>query len=238
MGYDLLNRISFEKNEENFVYGIHLFTRLGNFLGLSDVECKEGNSNCVPNDRNNQTLVVRDIRTQKTETLALETNFRFEQILNLGLGGIYRRKYGGYAFDKLNPGTYADYEKDSFGKAAYGWLALSWKDFTLGFRHEYGTGNNGVFTTVQQDRKEFLNRVKIPSIGSRVDSLEFTTPNYQSKSYFIRKLFFFEYKSNSDLRFAISGSHLLNYDSQGEKEQVYIDYFGNERTKQEYLSQF
>ena len=72
---------------------------------------------------------------------------------------------------------------------------------------ETGRGVNGAFTPVA-DRKKF-----------------------------VRKSFFVEYNYSESVRFAIGGSELIQYDSDGIRERTYVDPFGDISTKEKYNSQ-
>jgi hypothetical protein len=88
---DLYSRISLEKKLENFFLGLHLLGRLGNFFGQAGDECIEGKSKCITSDGNPNTLLIKDLRSLKTETLGLEINLLWKQIINFGIGGFYKK---------------------------------------------------------------------------------------------------------------------------------------------------
>jgi len=223
---DLYSRVSIEKKLENFFLGLHLLGRLGNFFGQAGNECIEGKTKCIASDSNSNTFLIKDLRSLKTETLGMEINFIWKEIFNLGLGGFYKKKHGGITFDRFNLSKLPEYEADLIGKGTYFWTTISYQNFTIGYRKEFGDGNNGI----------------VGVYNSKSDGIyHYLDPNsyYRSKERFVRELGFMEYLYDSSIRFALGYAEVKNFDKNGEPKKVYIQNLsGNETTQSEYLNQF
>jgi hypothetical protein len=146
-GLDAVGRFSFEPEFQSgkIKLALSAFGRAGNIIGVSGNECKEGVTNCLPNDNNPRTRLERDIRFQKSESLGSEINFLFNNFLNLGGGIMDKKFYTGFTYDKLNPGNF-NHQTDTNKRAAYFWFGINYKDFSFVMRTERGKGFNGVVT--------------------------------------------------------------------------------------------
>ncbi|MCB1179291.1 MAG: hypothetical protein KDK36_17050, partial [Leptospiraceae bacterium] len=225
-GFDVYSRLSIEKEWEKGKLGIHFISRLGNLLGAIGNECREGKTDCLASDSNISTSKEKDLRSIKTETFGIELNAGFLKIINYGVGAISRRKFGGLTYDRLNLSSLPEYEKDLTGRAGYVWLSYMYKQFTVGYKYESGTGNNGVLNV----------------FNSRSDGYYYyldSNSYYRSKEKFKRILGFIEYNYDETLRFAIGYAEVQNFDKNRYPKKIYIDTVtGEESNEAGYLSQW
>ncbi|MEM7180982.1 MAG: hypothetical protein AAF518_08715 [Spirochaetota bacterium] len=226
-GLDIYTRLSLETKTEGYRGGLHFIARFANAVGTSGNECREGKSSCLADDGNLQTQLEKDLRATKSESAAVELDFVSEQTFHMGMGGMVRRRHGGQTYDRLDLTALPRYEQDLYGKAAYAWIDFSLGAFTLGYKFETGTGNNGrlwVFNSAEDGIFHFLNPANA---------------RYRSKQRFRRHLGFLEYLYDESVRLAISYSEVGNYDTKGEPQKVYIQtQTGELSTESAYLQQF
>ncbi|MCC5814225.1 MAG: hypothetical protein JJT78_05665 [Leptospira sp.] len=230
-GIDGFGRISVQPKWEEWTFGIHLIGRTKNWIGLAGNECREGRSDCLPSDNNLNTFLEKDLRSRKGETAGVEWTIDQNQYLHLGLGHIWRRDYGGEIRDRLNQDRAVRYERDQFGRSFYAWLGFGFENFWLVLRGERSSGTSGRLDANQEEKNEFLLRYNDPSNISS-DYL------FSNKSYFIRRSAIIEYRWTDNFRIAIGGNQINNFDSNGEKERVFIDQGGEARSKNEFQEQF
>ncbi|HMV41724.1 MAG TPA: hypothetical protein PK079_09725 [Leptospiraceae bacterium] len=178
-GYDAVSRFSYEQEIQKFKIGFHLLGRAGNVAGVAGDECREGKTNCLASDNKNSTMIVRDLRYQKSQTLGAEYTMLFDRYLNLGLGFVHRKIFQGLTYDALNLSTYPIYLSDIGKTAYYLWIGGGYGDFNLIARTERGSGSNGV-------------------LGNSAGGFIFT-----------KNSFFIEYLYSESVRFAFGGSILM-----------------------------
>jgi hypothetical protein len=214
-GLDLVGRVSFEPSffDSKLKLGIHGLGRLGNIIGITGNECREGVSTCNPSDRNVVTRLEKDLRHQKSETFALETTLLVKNQINLGFGILARKQFQGITYDRADLSKYPIFNPDLKMNGSYIWIGLLYKDFQFVFRHENGSGRSGILSQT-------------------------VNPDWNGTQYYYRNLFFLEYNYSDSARFSFGGSTLQNYNSLNGKEKVYIDTIGEQRTESEYYSQF
>jgi len=235
-GIDAYGRFSIQPTFDEWKLGFHLIGRSKNWVGLVGNECLEGKSNCLADDNNILTRRERDLRSRKGETVGFEATLDHVQYLHLGLGGMFRRDYGGETRDRLRQNIPVQYGRDQFGKAAYTWLGFGFEDIWMVFRAEAGTGNSGVMNANFQVKDEPFTRLGLNEpIPSDVDP---AIVLYSSKAYFVRRSVLLEYRFDSNMRIGLSYSRLVNHNEKGERERSFIDPVGDERTQREYEMQF
>jgi hypothetical protein len=238
-GYDLTGRVSIEPEFSNGVKsGLHFLARGGNLLGIAGNECieQEGkNTPCINSDNNTNTRLVRDLRFQKSETFAAEWNLLYKQFVNIGIGGMFRKQFKGRTFDLLNLNNLPTFQRDTVGKAGYGWLALSYSDFTFYVKETIATCanqcENAVMEATQSASYDPINRVNTTATG-------FRNPAYQSRGYFVKKDFALEYNYTQTARFAIGYYELVAYDTNGAPAKAYLTYLGDTTTQTAFQNQF
>ena len=239
-GYDVASRISYEPTIlEKYKLGFHVFGRSGNALGQSGTECRESVTTCLPTDGNPTTLLQRDNRFNRNESLGSEWNFVFSEYINFAVGGFVRRSSRGKIFDLYKPGSSFTDQKDLVGKGHYTWLSLGNETWKILLRYESGTGRAGSVLT------NFTNETGIEpyfsqnTVGSYAPSVQVNSPPaYSSREYYRRVGTFLEYSYAPNIRFAFGGYLTRNFDANGRNEKSYVDQFGLVRTQTEYLSQF
>ncbi|MDX1960995.1 MAG: hypothetical protein SFU98_20665 [Leptospiraceae bacterium] len=220
--FDVFGRISLEKEFGKSKPGIHFIGRAGNAFGEAGNECREAVGSCVPSDNNMNTILKKDLRSLQSRTGAIELTFQYAENINIGLGALARRQYSGVTKDILNPYAYPVYDRDSIGRAVYGWFGIGAAGFWLVYRGEQGTGSSGVLGTTHK----------------YIDPLQSTLlRTYSSKTYFKRNEIFAEYNFTDFFRMSIGFASILNFDFDGRPEKVYIDQIGNQRSSSEYLGQ-
>lgn len=219
-GYDLVGRISAEQEFEKLKLGLHFFGKAGNIAGVSGDECHEGKTSCLASDGNSATRFVKDLRSQKSSSYAAEFNLLYAKFLNIGAGALFKRQFRGKTYDQFHLENYPVYQNDLSGRAGYFWTGFSWDEWSMVFRQEKGAGSGGILSPVYEERNYLL------------------TGQTSSKSSFRRSLLFFEYIYSDTFRISFGGSETRNFDTNGEREKVYMDAVGDQKTKAEYSSQF
>ncbi len=231
-GYDTVGRLSWEQPwTDSFKTGLHFLARSGNAFGYAGNECIEGKTRCLPSDNNPNTLLRGDVRLSQNQTYAIESNVIWREYVNFGVGGMFRKKFGGTINDGINPYLYPRHVDETIGRGAYAWLGLGTKLIRWVFRGEIGNGgpNPGVLTTESNLQEPW---VRLSSLNT------LKTPTYSDKSYYISKQVYWEYFLSEATRFGIGYSEVRSYDSRGVPNKTYIDNFSNEKTAAEYQSQF
>lgn len=230
-GIDGFARLSVQPRWEEWKFGIHLLGRAENWIGLAGNECREGRSNCLPSDNNLSTSLEKDIRSRKGETVGLEWTADQNQFLHFGLGHVWRREYGGMTRDRLNQTKQVQYERDKYGRSFYAWLGLGYESFWIVLRGERSSGSSGRLSANHEEKNEFFRRINNPNDISS-DYL------FSNKAYFIRRSTIIEYRWTDNFRIALGGSQINRFDSNGEREKVFIDPSGERRNKMEFREQF
>jgi hypothetical protein len=229
-GVDAFGRLSWEPGYENWKFGLHLIGRAGNLLGIAGNECREGRTGCLPSDGNLGTDLEKDLRAQRSETLGFELTIQESSFFHFGSGYVWRRQYSGALRDRLNP-TPMIYEKDRFGSGLYIWMGLGWDKFWIVLRGERATGESGVLSATYSRRDELTSRLESIYSARTVDI-------YSDRSYFYRRSVILEYRWLENFRLSIAGAQVNNFDSNGEREKVYLDQRGESRERSDYLNQW
>jgi len=231
-GYDTIARFSWEQSWlDSLKTGVHFLSRSGNAFGYAGNDCLEGKTKCLPSDNNASTRLRGDIRLSQDQTYAMETNLIWREYVNFGLGGMFKKKFGGAYSDTLAPTQFPKYVNETIGRGAYVWLGLGTKLIRWVFRGEIGNGGPapGIRTTesnIQEPwaRLSDLNTLKLPT--------------YSDKSYYVSKQVYWEYFVSESTRLGIGYLETKSYDSKGAPNKYYIDALSTERTAVEYQSQF
>lgn len=241
-GLDAVGRFSYEPQlNEKIKTGVHLLGRKENFTGTSGNECFEGKTSCLADDKNVNTRLIKDLRSLSSETAALEFTLLYGENFNFGIGALWRRQLKGITYDRMNLGGTIKYEKDQYGKAGYLWIGVGNSGFQVIYRGEIGTGNNGILSAVYSEVSEPYNRFQEVTPGNTSGAppaLVNGNPSYSSNSKFMKQSLFFEYIYSETVRFSFGGTNIVNFESSGAKNKVYIDLYGDTRTEKEYLNQF
>lgn len=228
-GFDVNARLSWESEiKESLKLGIHLLGRKANAFGASGSECLEGRTNCLASDNNPNTNLRSDIRLTMEEVYAIETNLIYKEFLNLGFGGLAKKRPGGNTIDLLKPYEKPSTQFEKTGRGAYVWLGLGNSFIRLVLRGEAGTGtqNLGVSPTESKETEPWV----------RFSNRE-ASALYSDKSYFVSRQVYAEYLFTNTTRIAIGYSESRSYNSLGEPNKIYVDQFSGERTRTEYVNQ-
>ncbi|MDZ4725005.1 MAG: hypothetical protein SH817_02525 [Leptospira sp.] len=231
-GYDAIARISWEEKwTDELKTGLHFLGRRGNAFGYAGNECYEGKTKCLPTDNNPNTQLRGNIRLSQDQTYAVEGNVIWKQYVNLGLGGMVKKKFSGEYTDALAPTQFAIPINETLGRGAYAWLGLGTKLIRWVFRGEIANGgpNPGLKTTETTQEEPW---VRLSSLNSVKD------PVYSDKSYYVSKQVYWEYFFSESTRIGLGYMETRSYDSKGSPNKYYIDNLSNERTVSDYRSQF
>lgn len=231
-GYDTIARLSWEQPwTESFKTGLHFLSRSGNAFGYAGNDCFEGKSKCLPSDNNPNTQLRGDIRLSQSQTYAVEGNLLWREYVNLGMGGIFKKKYGGSYADVLQPTQFPKQISETTGRGAYAWLGLGTKLIRWVFRGEIGNGGPtpGVQTTESNVQEPWARLADINTLK---------VPVYSDKSYYVSRQVYWEYFLSESTRFGLGYSETRSYDTKGAPNKAYIDNLSTERTAAEFQSQF
>jgi hypothetical protein len=231
-GYDAIARLSWEQRwQESLKTGLHFLGRQGNAFGYAGNECFEGKTRCLPSDNNVNTQLRGDVRLSQDQTYAVEGNLLWREYVNIGLGGMFKKKYGGTFSDVLAPTQFPKQISETTGRGAYAWLGLGTNLIRWVFRGEIGNGgpNTGLRTTESNLQEPWVRLA---------DANTLRIPTYSDKSYYISKQVYWEYFLSESTRFGVGYMETKSFDSRGAPNKYYIDNLSNERTSQEFQSQF
>lgn len=236
-GFDILGRVSFEPTwKESIRSGFHFLARKGNAMGVAGNECREGETSCVEDDGDASTYLLGDLRSRKSRVLGVEWDFIYKEYINFGIGWMRKKDYGGRLIDMFDPVDSLSFQKDQFGTGRYLWLGLGYKKWRLVFRRDEGTGQKGWVKAVETNEQEIQNRFqKVGINGNPVVTLG--DPAYSSKASFIKNFYFIEHIYNTKIRFALGFIDLRSYEGDGTPSKTYLDFFGLEKTRDDYLDQ-
>jgi hypothetical protein len=231
-GYDAIARVSWEQQwQESLKTGVHFLSRSGNAFGYAGNECYEGKTKCMPSDGNINTQLRGDIRLSQDQTYAMESNVIWREYVNLGVGGMFKKKFGGTYHDALAPTQFPKQISESTGRGAYAWLGLGTKLIRWVFKGEIGNGGpNPGIRTIETNVQEPWARL--------TDLNTLRVPNYSDKSYYISKQVYWEYFLSESTRLGVGYIETKSYDPKGVPNKYYIDNLSNERTSADYQSQF
>ncbi len=231
-GYDTIARLSWEHRwQESLKTGLHFLGRHGNSFGYAGNECFEGRTRCLPSDNNVSTQLQGDVRLSQDQTYAAEGNILWREYLNIGLGGMFKKKFGGTVRDALAPTQFPKQISETTGRGAYGWVGLGTSFIRLVFRGEIGNGgpNPGLRTTESNLQEPWVRLA---------DANTLQRPTYSDKSYYVSRQVYLEYLHTENSRFGIGYIETRSYNSNGEPNKYYIDNLSNQRTASDFQSQF
>jgi len=231
-GYDTILRLSWEqKFLDDFKTGLHFLGRRANAFGYSGNECFEGKTKCIPNDNDPNTALRGDVRLSQEDSYAVESNFIWREYVNLGLGGMAKKKFGGQYRNALIPTEFPKQVQEKYGRGGYVWFGLGNGMFRIVFRGEMATGGaaQGLRATETDSQEPW---VRISGNGN------LQSPAYSDKSYYISKQVYLEYLWTESARLGIGYQEQRSYDTSGSPNKWYIDNLSNERTASEYKEQF
>ncbi|GBF51480.1 hypothetical protein LPTSP4_30180 [Leptospira ryugenii] len=231
-GYDSVTRLSWENTWlGSLKTGLHFLSRRGNFAGYSGTECFEGRTRCLPSDNNPATQLRGNVRLSQSETHAVEINMIWREYINLGIGGMFRKRYAGEVYDQVNPYLTLSRTPEFTGRGAYAWLGIGNSWLRIVFRGEIANGgpNAGLRTTESNLQEPWVRLVTINQIKE---------PVYSDKSYYRNHQVYLEYIQSESIRMGIGYSETRAFDQNGAPLKTYVDQFSNERSLQEYRSQF
>ncbi|TGN17091.1 hypothetical protein [Leptospira idonii] len=232
-GYDVIGRVSWEQKwQDDLKTGIHFLGRKGNAFGYSGNECNEAKTKCFPSDNNPNTLLRGDVRLSQEESYAVESNLLWREYINLGLGGMAKKKFGGRYSDAMNPTEFPKNISEKTGRGAYGWIGLGNKMIRIVFRGEIATGgpNQGLRSTESNLQEPWVRYSESATLK--------TTPVYSDKAYYISRQVYLEYLWSETARLGFGYQEIRSFDSSGAPNKWYIDNFANERTVADYRQQF
>jgi hypothetical protein len=228
-GFDGIVKLSWEERwSESLKTGLHFLGRRSNAFGTAGDECREGKTNCLPNDGDPTTRRKGSISLSSEQVFAVESNVVYREFLNLGIGGLAKKQFGGQIRDLAVPFAPQTIIPEKIGRGGYAWLGLGNQTLRIVLKGEIGTGGpaTGVRATETSEREPWV-RFKDPRI----------TEIYSDKSYYVQRQIFGEWFVFPETRLAVGYTETRSYDVRGEPNKWYIDSFGDESSQLQYRAQ-
>lgn len=229
-GYDVIGKLGWDPTwSENLKTGLHVLGRASNAFGYASDECREGKTSCLASDGNPATRKQGSVSLNQEQVVAVESHLVWREILNLGLGGMVKKRLGGEIVDRLSPYSPATKIAESTGRGAYLWAGLGNGTIRLVARGEIATGGPapGLQTTETVEREPWL-RFKPGTVD----------PLYSNQSYYISRQIFGEWFITPSARLALGYTEVRSYDSKGDPNKWYVDSTGEPSNRVEYIEQF
>ncbi len=238
-GYDAMARFSAVPTGRigRFHFGFHFFYRWKNILGITRGECQEGRSNCLRDDGN--ALTLRNIEPHSNQDRIYGTEFTYRQNpsvdsgIGFSLGGYVIENPGGKIVDSLHPFNMSVYRPPAEGQVVFMYLRTGFRNFTLFYRYQAGTGSTGYLTAARshinliQANFDEQGRLRTPG-----------TTLYGDRSFFKKDLYGMEYRLDERWSFSIGLENTRLFGATGEEDKVYVDPSGRQRTQDDFRSQF